>query len=179
MRTFLQSISGGRASLPPRLPTRQILLAGLGGALAISLLAALTRMSGTPLVLGSFGASCVFIFGLPDAPFSQPRNVIGGHLISSATGLAIHSLFGSAPWALGIALGLAIMLMFATRMVHAPAGSNPVIVFLSAPGWDFLLTPTLLGACGLVLVALLYHHATNPGQYPRYWWGREAKPSPA
>ncbi|QJE96269.1 HPP family protein [Luteolibacter luteus] len=179
MRAILQSLAGGRAALPPRLPTRQILLAGLGGALAISLLAALTKLSGTPLVLGSFGASCVFIFGLPDAPFSQPRNVIGGHLISSATGLAVYSLFGSQAWALGLALGLAIILMFATRMVHAPAGSNPVIVFLSAPGWNFLLTPTLLGGVGLVLVALIYHHATNPGHYPRYWWGRDAKPEPA
>ena len=179
MRNFLHSISGGQASPPPRLPVRQILLAGLGGALAISLLAALTRWSGTPLVLGSFGASCVFIFGLPEAPFSQPRNVIGGHLISSATGLAVYSLFGSQPWALGLALGLAIILMFATRTVHAPAGSNPVIVFLTAPGWSFLITPTLLGALGLVLVALVYHHATRPGLYPRYWWGRDAKPGPA
>jgi len=180
MRTFLQSITGARAPLPPRLPAKQILLAGLGGALAISLLASLTRLSGTPLVLGSFGASCVFIFGLPEAPFSQPRNVIGGHFISSAIGLAVHALCGSHPWALGLALGLAIMLMFATRMVHAPAGSNPVIVFLTAPGWDFLLTPTLLGACGLVLIALIYHHATSPGRYPSYWWGREAKvPSPS
>lgn len=171
MKNFFRSIAGGGV-LPPRLPARQILLAGLGGSLAISLLATLTQLSGTALVLGSFGASCVFIFGLPEAPFSQPRNVIGGHLISSATGLAVYSLFGAQPWALGIALGLAIMLMFATRMVHAPAGSNPVIVFLTAPGWSFLLTPTLLGAVGLVLFALIYHHATAPGRYPVYWWGR-------
>lgn len=174
MRNFIQSIAGG-GTLPPRLPARPILLAGLGGALAIALLATLTELSGTALVLGSFGASCVFIFGLPEAPFSQPRNVIGGHLISSATGLAIYSLFGAQPWALGSALGLAIMLMFATRMVHAPAGSNPVIVFLTAPGWSFLVTPTLLGAVGLVLVALIYHQATGRGKYPVYWWGREAK----
>jgi CBS-domain-containing membrane protein len=174
MRDFIRSIAGGGV-LPPRLPARQILLAGLGGALAIALLATLAQWSGTALVLGSFGASCVFIFGLPEAPFSQPRNVIGGHLISSATGLAVHSLFGAQPWALGVALGLAIMLMFATRMVHAPAGSNPVIVFLTAPGWSFLLTPTLFGAVGLVLVALIYHHATAPGRYPVYWWGREVK----
>ena len=45
----------------------------------------------------------------------------------------MHALCGSHPWALGLALGLAIILMFATRMVHAPAGSNPVIVFLTAP----------------------------------------------
>jgi CBS-domain-containing membrane protein len=100
MRDFIRSIAGGGV-LPPRLPARQILLAGLGGALAIALLATLTQWSGTALVLGSFGASCVFIFGLPEAPFSQPRNVIGGHFISSATGLAVYSLFGAQPWALG------------------------------------------------------------------------------
>lgn len=179
MRTFLQSIAGARGVLPARLPAHRIALAALGGGLAIALLAALTQWAGTPLVLGSFGASCVFIFGLPEAPFSQPRNVVLGHLLSSATGLVVLSLFGAHAWSLGLALGLAIALMFATRTVHAPAGSNPVIVFLAQPDWTFLLTPTLLGACGLVAIALVYHHATAPGRYPAYWWGRDAQPSPA
>jgi CBS-domain-containing membrane protein len=55
----------------------------LGALLAIGTVAYLTAASGTPLVLGSFGASCVLLFSFPDNPFSQPRNVIGGHFIAS------------------------------------------------------------------------------------------------
>ena len=66
-------------------------------------------------------------------------------------------------------LGAAVMLMFATRTVHAPAGSNPVIVFLMQPGWDFALFPTLSGAVILVLVALFYHNLTRESRWPKYW----------
>ena len=34
----------------------------------------------------SFGASCALLFGVESAPFSQPRAVIGGHVVSAAAG---------------------------------------------------------------------------------------------
>ena len=58
---------------------------------------------------------------------------------------------------------------FATRTVHAPAGSNPVIVFLLQPSWSFLLFPTVVGALLLTAVALLYNNATRESRYPKYW----------
>ena len=174
MSTFLENLRGQRAALPARMPTRQILLAGLGSALAIGFLAALAAATRQPLLLGSLGASCVFLFGFPEAPFAQPRNVLGGHFLSALVGLVALKTFGPHGWALALALGAAVMLMFATRTVHAPAGSNPVIVFLTQPGWSFLLAPTLLGAAGVLLVALLFHHFVRPGRYPQYWLGREA-----
>jgi CBS-domain-containing membrane protein len=68
-----------------------------------------------------------------------------------------------------LAVGTAIALMMATRTVHPPAGSNPVIVFLAQPGWSFLVFPTLAGALVLVLVALVYNNAVRAGRYPKYW----------
>lgn len=59
--------------------------------------------------------------------------------------------------------------MMALRCVHPPAGSNPVIVFLTAPGWSFLLTPTLAGALLLVAVALVYNNLHGAKHYPQYW----------
>jgi len=164
--------------LPPRLPTRKILLAGAGAAIAIGGVGALAFWTHQPLLLGSLGASCVFLFGLPEAPFSQPRNVIAGHVLSSLVGLVFLKTCGPHAWALGLALGTAVMLMFATRTVHAPAGSNPVIVFLAQPGWNFLIAPTLLGAVGVVLVALLFNNAVHPGRYPLYWLGRSETQQP-
>lgn len=171
----LKKLRGQQGALPPRLPARKILLAGVGAGLAILFVSLLARYSHQPLVLGSLGASCVFLFGLPEAPFSQPRNVIAGHGLSSLIGLIFLKLCGPQEWALGLALGMAVVVMFAARTVHAPAGSNPVIVFMTQPGWDFLLTPTLLGAAGIVLVALLYNNAVHPGRYPLYWVGRDAR----
>ncbi|MCE1235318.1 MAG: HPP family protein [Hyphomicrobiales bacterium] len=159
----------GGGPIPDRAPTRAIVLAGLGGFVAIGLLAALSGATGAALTLGSFGASCVLVFGFPDAPFSQPRNVVVGHVASSAIGLLCLALLGPHWWTAGLATALAIAAMMATRTVHPPAGSNPVIVWLSHPGWGFLIAPTLLGALALVLVALVYLNATRPTNWPKYW----------
>lgn len=156
-------------AVPARAANAAILKAGLGGMLAIGSVAALTQASANPLVLGSFGATCVLAFGFPDAPFSQPRNIVFGHLLSSAVGLLCLNLLGPSWWAMAIAAGLAIALMMALRVVHPPAGSNPVIVFLSQPGLSFLILPTLIGALLVTAVALVYNNLTREASYPKYW----------
>jgi CBS-domain-containing membrane protein len=70
---------------------------------------------------------------------------------------------------MALAAGSAIAVMMATRTVHPPAGSNPVIVMLSAPTWSFLVTPTLAGALLLILVALAFHRGFGNRAYPNYW----------
>lgn len=175
MKDYLAKFGGQRAALPPRSPARRIALAGLGAALAIGFVGLIAAKTHQPLLLGSLGASCVFLFGLPEAPFAQPRNVIAGHFICSLIGLLFLKSFGPAPWVLGLALGTAVAAMFVTRTVHAPAGSNPVIVFLSHPDWSFLLAPTLLGALGVVVVALVFNNAAHPNRYPLYWLGRNGE----
>lgn len=166
---FFRKLAGDGAALPPRASIRSILLAGLGGVLAIGVVAGLADLLTAVLVLGSFGASCVLVFGYPDVPFSQPRNVVLGHVLSSLTGLVFLKLCGPHWWSVALAAGVAISLMMATRTVHPPAGSNPVIVYLLKPDWGFLLLPTLAGALLLVAVALVYNNATRPARYPKYW----------
>ncbi len=178
MNRYLEKFRGQQTPLPARAPMKKILLAGLGAAVAIGFVGALASATHQPLLLGSLGASCVFLFGLPEAPFAQPRNVIAGHALSSLVGLVFLKTFGPATWALGAALGTAIIVMFLTRTVHAPAGSNPVIVFMTQPDWGFVLAPTLLGASGIVLIALLFNNAVHPGRYPLYWLGRDAPTKP-
>jgi CBS-domain-containing membrane protein len=63
----------------------------------------------------------------------------------------------------------AVALMMLTRTIHPPAGSNPVIIFLTQPSWHFLLFPTLIGALILVVVALIYNNITREAKYPKYW----------
>ena len=167
--SFLSKLKGDSAPLPPQPSTKAVALAWLGGFLAIAAVASLNDFLSVALVLGSFGASCVLVFGYPDVPFSQPRNVVAGHFISSLVGLVFLFAFGPHWWSVALAVGTAIALMMLTRTVHPPAGSNPVIVFLMQPSWGFLLFPTLVGALVLVAVALVYNNATRDAKYPKYW----------
>lgn len=167
--SFLSKLKGDGAPLPARPDGRAIAFAWLGGFLAMAAVALLTDYLATLLILGSFGASCVLVFGFPDLPFAQPRNVIAGHFFSSLVGLAFLSVFGAHWWAVALAVGTAIALMMFTRTVHPPAGSNPVIVFLAPPAWDFLLFPTFFGALLVVAVALIYNNVTRKSAYPKYW----------
>lgn len=169
MSNLFSKMKGDGAALPPQPANKAVALAWLGGCIAIGVIALLAHSLAAALVLGSFGASCVLVFGYPDVPFSQPRNVVLGHFFSSLVGLIFLSLFGAQWWSVALAAGTAIAVMMLTRTVHPPAGSNPVIIYLAQPGWGFLLAPTLLGALILVAVALLYNNATREARYPKYW----------
>lgn len=87
MKNYFNKFKGGSVALPAPVALNEIAFAWLGGFLAIAAVGFLTKASALPLVLGSFGASCVLLFGFPKSPFSQPRNVIGGHFLSTLTGI--------------------------------------------------------------------------------------------
>lgn len=156
--------------LPPAVSLKEVAFAWAGGFSAIATIGFLTQATNLPLVLGSFGASCVLLFGFPKSPFSQPRNVIGGHVISTLIGLLFFHLIGGEWWSMALALATAIAVMLITRTVHPPAGSNPVIVFLLGAPWSFLITPTFVGAVILIGVALLYLNLDQRNTYPSYWY---------
>jgi CBS-domain-containing membrane protein len=168
MLHFVEKMRGG-AELPARAAARHIVLSWLGGFLAIAAVAYLTDITHMPLVLGSFGASCVLVFGFPESPFSQPSNVILGHFISSLIGLVFLTVLGPAWWSMALALATALAAMQITRTVHPPAGSNPLIVYLTSPHWSFLLFPTLFGAIILVAVAVIFNNLPPERCYPKYW----------
>nr|WP_246413183.1 HPP family protein [Methylobacterium brachythecii] len=141
-------------------------LAGLGGFLVIYLLSELTSLLEASLLIAPFGASCVLVFGLPQSPLAQPRNVIGGHLISSAVGLASLALLGPTPLAFGIGVGIAITAMLLTRTTHPPAGADPIVVILAGASWQFLLMPVLLGALVILAIGMIYHRLVTKAPFP-------------
>jgi len=156
--------------IPNRLPYKQIVLAWLGAFLATLAFSGMTEVIKTPLILGSFGASCLLVFAYPTSPFAQPRNVIGGHFVASLTGLVVMNLMDISPLSMAVAVATAIVLMLLLKVPHPPAGSNPLIVMLSMAHWDFLLTPTLFGSLVLVAVALIYNnYGGTERNYPTYW----------
>ncbi|WP_216624874.1 HPP family protein [Paenibacillus foliorum] len=146
------------------------LLPSLGGFTAILLCSGFGELMNFSLIMAPFGATCVLIFVLPESPLSQPRNIIGGHLLSTLVGLIILTLFGTHSWSIALAVGLAIGFMQRTRTVHPPAGADPIVVMLSAVTWKFLITPVLFGAVLIVLTAYFYHKIARTSSYPKQWW---------
>ena len=168
MKDLLHKAKGGHAR-PPSSHWRHALISGACSFLGIGLLAALSENGVHPWVLGSFGASCVLLFGYPDSPFSQPRHVVVGHTLSSLVGLAALGVFGLHWWSMALAVALAIMLMMKLGVMHPPAGSNPLIVMALKPGWLFALMPSLAGALVLVVLGVLLINLQADKHYPRYW----------
>lgn len=154
---------------PPRLSLTTIAVAWVGSVLAVTACVLSGLSQQIPLILASFGASCLLVFAYPRSPFAQPRNIIGGHFISSLTGLVFFHLFGDVWWSLAVGEATAIALMLLLRVPHPPAASNPLIAMLGAQNWTFLWFPTFFGSLVLVAVALFYNNLGSR-RYPTYWW---------
>lgn len=156
-------------TLPPAPPLRFLVISTLGAILAIAITGWLTETSGYVWQMAPFGATCVLAFGLPDSPLAQPRHILGGHLVATAFGLLALWLIGDGWLSMALATGLALGAMQALRVVHPPAGANPMVVIASHATPDFLLTPVLLGSLAIIAVALVVNNLRKRGSYPRYW----------
>lgn len=154
---------------PPRPGLGHSAASWAGAAAAIAAIVWLGEISGVPWLMAPFGATCVIVFGLPDSPLAQPRNVVGGHVVSALVGLVCLALFPVAWWSLAVAVATAVLLMQLTRTVHPPAGANPLVVMLAAAPWSFLLTPVLAGALTIVAIALACNNLAPGRRYPVYW----------
>ena len=95
MHSYLQKFKGKKVELVPKSTLNEILFAFVGSFIAIAIIGYFTKTYDNLLIMGSFGASCVLLFGFPKSPFSQPRNVILGHLISSLVGLLFLHFIGN------------------------------------------------------------------------------------
>ena len=159
----------GRGKSPLKVNAKDIITGIIGGFITIFFLGLLTSFTSTPWLIASFGASCVLAFGLWNSPLSQPRNIIGGHFISTLIGLVVYHIFGNEPWSLAMGVGLAIGLMMLTKTTHPPAGADPIIVIFGAYPWGSLFTPVLTGSIVIVLIALLINNLRSDREYPVFW----------
>ena len=179
-RFFMRMRGGGVC--PPRKPFSKIAWSWLGAFVGIYLVAVLTRLThadpATSLFLvGSFGASAVLIYGAPQVDFAQPRNLMGGHILSALIGVTVYQTLSLDPALLGaLAVSLALVAMHFTRTLHPPGGATALIAVIGgadvhAGGYWFVLTPIASGATIMLAVALLVNNlSANPKRhYPKYW----------
>ena len=150
----------------PAEPYSQAIKSGIGGAIAIATLVLLGYIADNPLLMAPFGATCVLLFSLPKSPLSQPINVIAGHIISIAIGLSLNFILPFEWWSLGLSVGLAITAMSILRVTHPPAGADPLVVFFSSPGWEYIIFPVVIGSFLLVITAWTFHKLPPKNIYP-------------
>lgn len=167
---YLRKMLGSRRTAPLSAPSwKELLVSWFGAFSGIGVVAVLTLVYNMPMIVPSFGASALLIYGLPDAPLAQPRNVIGGHIISAICGVTVYALCGLTWWSAALAASLAILLMLLTRTAHPPGGATALGAVLARVSPMYILTPVALGATILVLVGLITNNLLPERKYPKYW----------
>jgi|TARA_E500000178_G_C16990747_1_gene740675 CBS-domain-containing membrane protein len=147
---------------------KKAIIAGIFSAFTIGVLTLLTYKSTLGLFLaGSFGSSMVLLFGFPESPFAQPRNVFFGHLATTLVGVIFVNLV-SLPIYINIALavGVGVFFMILFNVVHPPAGGNPVIVIIGSVSYDYLIFPIISGSLIIVLLAIFINKFILKKKYP-------------
>lgn len=153
----------------PKFSIRHIFFSWVGAFLGIATLGYLTTQTAHPFIAAPFGATAVLVFGVPDSPLAQPRNVIGGNLIAGIICIILVQLFGTAPWVMAMAVATTIKLTQLTRTVHPPAGAVALLGVLTHASWIYILTPVLSGSIVIVLCTILFSSAAPGRVYPKHW----------
>ena len=147
---------------------KRAILAGFFSAFTIGILTVLTYKSTFGLFLaGSFSSSMVLLFGFPESPFAQPKNVFFGHLVTALVGV-VFVAFIPLPMFINIALavGVGIFLMILLNIVHPPAGGNPIMVIIGSVSYDYLLSPIIFGCIIIISLAILINKFLLKKNYP-------------
>tara|TARA_B100001287_G_scaffold84135_1_gene70270 strand:- start:24 stop:482 length:459 start_codon:yes stop_codon:yes gene_type:complete len=147
---------------------KQSFFAGIFSIFTIGVLTALTYKTDLGIfIIASFGSSMVLLFGYPESPFAQPKNVFFGHLLTALVGMFfLHfiplPLFIIIPLAVGF--GVALMILF--NVTHPPAGGNPIIVIIGSVSIDYLLSPVISGSIIIIIFAIVLNRLILKKKYP-------------
>ena len=147
---------------------KQSFLAGLFSIITIGILTLLTYKTEYGIFLiASFGSSMVLLYGYPESPFAQPKNVFFGHVLTAIVGMFFLyfiplPLYLTIPLAVGFGVGL--MILF--NVTHPPAGGNPIIVIMGSVSVDYLLTPVISGSIIILIFAIIINRFILKKNYP-------------
>ena len=152
------------------LELKKALLATIFSIFTIGILTFLTYKTNYGLfLLASFGSTMVLLYGYPESPFAQPKNIFFGHLLTSFIGILFVMfiplpIFISIPIAVGFGVGLMIFL----GVTHPPAGGNPIIVIMGSVSYDYLFTPVISGSIIVILFGLVLNRFIAKKKYPNW-----------
>ena len=170
----------GTTQSPPRVGLAEVVWSWVGAFVGIALVgligAAFMDRLGQGLLIGSFGATAVLVYGAVRSPLAQPRNVLGGHVISAVIGVCAYQLFGDAVWlSAAVAVSTAIAAMHVTKTLHPPGGATALIAVIGGDsvhslGYMYALLPVGFGAAVLLVVAVLVNNIPKSRRYPEFWF---------
>jgi CBS-domain-containing membrane protein len=177
---YFRKMRGTTRGSPPRVSGAEIMWSWIGAFLGIAAVAWVGHLffAGTDLslMIGSFGATAVLLYGAVRSPLAQPRNLMGGHILSAIVGVACWKLLHQYPWlAEAMAVSTAIALMHATRTLHPPGGATALIAVIGSAkihdlGFWYVLMPATVGPLILLVVALLVNNIPASRRYPEIWF---------
>ncbi len=172
-------MTGGGKS-PKRVSPSEVFWSFLGSFLGIAALhyAHFDQIAATDvgLIIGSFGASAVLVYAAIESPLAQPRNLVGGHILSALVGVFCYQLLSSQLWlAASLAVAASIALMHLTKTLHPPGGATALIAVIGSQqlhdiGYLYALVPVGRGALILLIIALLVNNIPRNRKYPKFWW---------
>ncbi|GAB2774403.1 HPP family protein [Rhabdobacter roseus] len=149
----------------------------IGSFLGLSLIGVLNTDILSPndnlFLIGSFGATAVLLYGIINSPLAQPRNLVGGHVLSALVGVTVCHLMPDLVWlASALSVSLSIVLMQITKTLHPPGGATALIASIGsekirALGYWYVLSPVLSGVLILLLVALVCNNLSPQRSYPK------------
>jgi CBS-domain-containing membrane protein len=176
--TYFDKMKGTTKS-PPRVGFEEIVWSWLGAFIGITAVAYLNFVvldgTGVILMIASFGASAVLLYGAVKSPLAQPRNAIGGHILSALIGVICFKMFGAQVWlSCGIAVATVIALMHLTKTLHPPAGATALIAIIGGDkinnlGFLYPIMPVGLGITILVILAVIFNNIPEKRRYPEFW----------
>ena len=146
----------------------QSTLAGIFSIITIGVLTVLSyKTSYGIFLIASFGSTMVLLYGYPESPFAQPKNIILGHFLTALIGI-IFLNFVPLPIFLNIplAVGFGVMFMILFKVTHPPAGGNPIIVIIGSVSYDYLINPIILGALIVILFGVVLNRFVLRKKYP-------------
>ncbi len=169
----------GVTKSPPRVNLLEMVWSWIGAFAGIAAVAYINYhfLSETDLVMviGSFGASAVLIYGAIRSPLAQPRNLLGGHILSALIGVTAYKCLEGELWlASAVAVATAIFVMHATKTLHPPGGATALIAVIGSQkihdlGYLYAIVPAGLGAIAMLIVALLINNIPKQRRYPEFW----------
>jgi len=143
-------------------------LAGLFSTVTIGVLTLLTyKTEFGVFLIASFGSSMVLLFGYPESPFAQPKNIFFGHLLTSMIGIIFLYLIPLPIFLLiPLAVGFGVALMILLNVTHPPAGGNPIIVIMGSVSFDYLVNPIIIGSLIILAFGVILNRLILKKQYP-------------
>ena len=147
---------------------KKSILAGLFSSITIGALTLLTYKTDFGIFLiASFGSTMVLLFGYPESPFAQPKNIFFGHLVTSLVGL-FFLYFVPLPLFinLSLAVGVGVFFMILFKITHPPAGGNPIIIIMGSVSFDFLINPIILGTIIILIFGIILNRIILKKKYP-------------